>query len=204
MTMPALLSHFGINTRPLRHDHRRDRLRRRHEPWRTLRPHHPRLGHSRRQAHLPRRRREAGPRSRRPHGLVGRQGSDRPPHRRDEDSFPDWVYVPPENGWGPCWGGIIDTGRGKFKVGILLRRDEGLPRVVVFDRRLGAPAGHTWQRSPHLYDNDNLCVADLADWNPAEHTAATAAGWAAHWLAAYTEWRMSREWPVEGVHAVAS
>lgn len=119
-------------------------------------------------------------------------------------SFPNFIYVPPEDGSGPCWGGIIDTGRGKFEIGIFLRRDEGLPSIVVFNRRLGAPAGRRWQRSPHLYDNGNLCVADRDDWNPDEHTGATAAAWSAHWLAAYTEWRMSRKWPVEGVQAVAS
>ena len=119
-------------------------------------------------------------------------------------SFPTFIYVPPNDGAGPCWGGVIDTGRGRFEIGIFLRRDKSLPSIVVFNRRLGAPAGGTWQRSPHLYDNGNLCVAERDDWNPAEHTVATAAAWATHWLAAYTEWRMSRKWPVEGVQAVAS
>lgn len=121
-----------------------------------------------------------------------------------EKAFPNFVYVPPDDDGGPCWGGIIDTGRGKFEVGIFPRRDQGLPRVVVFNCRLGAPAGRKWQNSPHLYLNGNLCVADLEDWDPAQHTVATVAAWAAHWLAAYTEWRMSRRWPVEGVHTVAS
>lgn len=121
-----------------------------------------------------------------------------------ETSFPDFVYVAPDDDSGPCWGGTIDTGRGKFEVGILPRRDQALPRVVVFNRRLGAQAGRKWQDSPHLYLNGNLCIADRNDWNPAEHTAATVTAWAAHWLAAYTEWRMSRRWPVEGVQAVAS
>lgn len=121
-----------------------------------------------------------------------------------ETAFPNFVYVPPVDDSGPCWGGMIDTGRGKFEVGIFPRRDQTLPRVVVPNRHLGAPAGRKWQSSPHLYLNGNLCVADREDWNSAEHTVATVTAWAAHWLAAYTEWRMSRRWPVEGVHAVAS
>jgi hypothetical protein len=121
-----------------------------------------------------------------------------------KQSFPNFLYLPPEGGSAPFWGGVIDTGRGAFNVGLFLRRDKGLPSIVVFNRRLGAPAGRRWQRSPHLYDNDNLCVAERDEWNADEHTAATATAWAAHWLAAYTEWRMSRRWPVDGVHSVAS
>ena len=44
-------------------------------------------------------------------------------------------------------------------------------------------------------------VADRSDWDPAVHTAATVTGWAAHWLAAFTEWRITRRWPVEGVQS---
>lgn len=121
-----------------------------------------------------------------------------------EESFPNFTYLSPEGDSGPCWGGIIDTGRGKFEVGIFPRLDQGLPRIVVFNNRLGAPAGRRWQPAPHLYINGNLCVADRDDWDAVEHTVATATAWAAHWLAAYTEWRMSRRWPVEGVHADAS
>jgi hypothetical protein len=121
-----------------------------------------------------------------------------------QKAFPGFAYVPPEDGSGPCWGGTIDTGRGTFEIGIFPRRDQGLPRVVVFNRRLGAQAGRKWEKPPHLYLNGNLCVAEVDDWDPAEHTVATVTAWAAHWLAAYTEWRMERLWPVEGVHAVAS
>lgn len=73
-----------------------------------------------------------------------------------EKAFPEFVYAPPQDGSGPYWVGIIDTGRGKFKVGIYLRRDRGLPRIVVLNRRLGMPAGRWWQPSPHLYINGNL------------------------------------------------
>ena len=122
-----------------------------------------------------------------------------------EHSFPNFTYVPAEDDLSPCWIGDIDSGRGTFKVGIILRRDKGLPRVAVIGGpRLGVNAGRRWQRSPHLYDNGNLCVADQEDWNPEEHTAATVTAWAAHWLAAYTEWRILRRWPVEGVNAVVA
>lgn len=124
--------------------------------------------------------------------------------RAMKKAFPNFVYVPAADDSGPIWGGIIDTGRGMFEIGIFPRLDQGLPRIVVFNRNLGAPAGRRLQSPPHLYINGNLCVADRDDWDAAEHTVATAATWAAHWLAAYTEWRMSRRWPVEGVQAVAS
>lgn len=120
-------------------------------------------------------------------------------------AFPLFTFVAPEDDKAPYWAGDINTGRGSFKVAIVLRRDEGLPRVAVLNRRLGAPAGRYWQKPPHLYTNDNLCIAGEDDWDAAEHTAATAAVWAAHWLAAYTEWFfMGRLWPSEGVDAVAS
>lgn len=121
-----------------------------------------------------------------------------------ETAFPGFFCLPPDGGAGPCWAGIIDTGRGSFKIGIFARRDQGLPRIVIFDRHLGVHAGRRWQPSPHLYTNGNPCIADQGDWDAAQHTVATAAAWAAHWLAAYTEWRMTRRWPAEGVQAVAS
>jgi hypothetical protein len=121
-----------------------------------------------------------------------------------ERAFPNFMYLPAEGDMGPCWGGVIDTGRGKFKVLIMTRRDEGLPRVAVLGLRLGVHAGKRWIPSPHLYLNGNLCVADETDWDPGHHTVATVTGWAAHWLAAYTEWRFTRRWPVDGVRAVAA
>lgn len=115
-------------------------------------------------------------------------------------AFPNFTYLPSEDGAAPCWGGMIDTGRGKFEIGVYPRRDGGLPQVVVFNTRLGAPAGRRWQKPPHLYTNGNLCVAGREDWKSGEHTVATATAWAAHWLAAYTEWRISRRWPIAGVN----
>lgn len=117
-----------------------------------------------------------------------------------EKVFPKFTYVPDEGDLSPCWIGEIDTGRGKFRLGVILRRDKGLPAVrVLGGPRLGVNAGRRWRPSPHLYLNGNLCVADRDDWDPDEHTAATVTAWAAHWLAAFTEWRITRHWPVEGV-----
>ncbi len=121
-----------------------------------------------------------------------------------EQSFPGFIYVAASDGLGPCWGGELNTGRGKFKVLIMTRRDEGLPRVMVVGPKLGVPSGKSWIPSPHLYLNGNLCVADEGDWNPEEHTIATVTAWAAHWLAAYTEWRMTRHWPAEGVQTLVA
>ena len=105
----------------------------------------------------------------------------------------------------PAWVGVIDTGRGRFKIGVCTRWDEGLPSVFLINGpRLGVPAGRRWIHSPHLYLNGTLCVAERDDWHPGEHTVATAIAWAAHWLAAYTDWRISRRWPVEGVQIDAA
>jgi hypothetical protein len=120
-------------------------------------------------------------------------------------AFPGFAYVPASDDTAPCWIGEINTGRGTFTVGVLLRRDRGLPRIAVVNGpRLGVNAGRNWKRSPHLYDNDNPCVADHSDWDPKVHTAATVTAWAAHWLAAYTLWRITRRWPTEGVNAVVA
>ncbi|MGB0972131.1 MAG: hypothetical protein ACPGVG_14405 [Mycobacterium sp.] len=121
-----------------------------------------------------------------------------------EKSFPGFMYFEPGEDSCPAWGGLIDTGRGKFKVLVVLRRDGGLPRVIVTDHRMGANAGRRWQEPPHLFTNGNLCVADESDWISEEHTAATVTAWAAHWLAAYSEWRFTRRWPVEGVESVVA
>ena len=121
-----------------------------------------------------------------------------------EQAFPRFIYLAAADGVGPCWGGELDTGRGKFKVIVMTRGDEGLPRVAVIGPKLGAHAGRRWIPAPHLYLNGNLCVADESEWDPSVHSVATATAWAAHWLAAYTEWRMTRQWPVAGVMSVAS
>lgn len=119
-------------------------------------------------------------------------------------SFPGFTYLPADGELPPSWGGIIDTGRGRFEVLVMTRRDQGLPRVHVFNHRVGVHAGRKWQRPPHLFTSGSLCVAGTSDWDPSQHTAATVTAWAAHWLAAYTEWRMSRQWPVEGAQSVVA
>jgi hypothetical protein len=121
-----------------------------------------------------------------------------------DQCFPRFSYLPGEGEMGPCWGGEIDTGRGTFNALVMTRRDQGLPRVAVIGPKLGMHAGRRWVPSPHLYLNGNLCVAEESDWNLECHTVAVATGWAAHWLAAYTEWRFTKRWPADGVHAVAA
>lgn len=116
-----------------------------------------------------------------------------------EAAFPGFTFYPPSDELPPCWAGVINTGRGCYTIGVFLRQDKGLPFVTPLKgRRLGVNAGRRWVPSPHLYLNGNLCIASQDDWNSERHTAATAIGWSAHWLAAYTEWRITRRWPVEG------
>jgi len=102
-----------------------------------------------------------------------------------------------------AYGGVIDTGRGRFEVLVLPHVDKSLPTVVPCHKSLGRHAGRRMQKPDHVYLNGNLCVASTSDWHPDRHTTATAVGWAAHWFAAYTEWRMSGRWPTVGVDAVA-
>ena len=42
------------------------------------------------------------------------------------------------------------------------------------------------------------------DWNADEHDAVTVVAWAAHWLAAYSEWRFTSKWPSEGAAVEAA
>lgn len=120
-------------------------------------------------------------------------------------AFPGFAQVSLDPATPPAWAGTLDTGRGKFTVGILTKRDRGLPSVVMLSKqRLGMPTGRSWKPAPHLYLNGNLCVADTSDWDPSEHTVATVIAWSAHWLAAYTEWRMTRRWPVAGAQQIAA
>mgnify|MGYP001182261651 FL=1 len=102
-----------------------------------------------------------------------------------------------------AYGGVIDTGRGRFEILVLPHVDKSLPTVVPCRNNLGRQTGRRIQQPDHVYLNGNLCVASTTDWLPDRHTTATAVGWAAHWFAAYTEWRMSGRWPTEGVDAVA-
>lgn len=124
--------------------------------------------------------------------------------RAVEQSFPRFLYTAPTSRFGPRWTGAINTGRGTFTLEVELRADRTLPMLRVLGPKLGAFSSGRWVRSPHLYDSGNICVADREEWHPDEHDAATAIAWGAHWLAAYTEWRMSRIWPADGTYAHAS
>jgi hypothetical protein len=102
-----------------------------------------------------------------------------------------------------AFGGELDTGRGRFKILVMPHVDHSLPSIIPMHKGLGRPMGRRIQRPPHLYTSGNLCVAATADWKPGEHTTATAVAWAAHWFAAYTEWRISGRWPTDGFGAAA-
>ncbi|TWF80025.1 hypothetical protein FHX44_115962 [Pseudonocardia hierapolitana] len=98
------------------------------------------------------------------------------------------------------WRGTIDTGRGRFVIHVVGDPGGGLPHVVpVLPRALGRHEGRRgFRRAEHLYASGNLCVADISDWDPDLHTSATAIAWAAHWLAAYTDWCLGGPWPTDG------
>lgn len=103
-----------------------------------------------------------------------------------------------------AYGGQLDTGRGRFKVIVVPHIDRSLPSVIPMHKGLGRHVGRRLQRPPHLYNSGNLCIADTTDWKPEEHTTATAVAWAAHWFAAYSEWRITGRWPTGGFGAAAA
>lgn len=113
-------------------------------------------------------------------------------------AFPGFVRTPSAV---PSWTGSLDTGRGRFDVTLIHRPDRGLPRIVptkpgLFQRN---EASRT-RKAPHLYINGDLCIAAQTDWDPDTHDATTALAWTAHWLASFTEWRITgRGWPCAGV-----
>jgi hypothetical protein len=115
--------------------------------------------------------------------------------------FPQFVQAGKDGGY--YYGGELNTGRGRYKILVLPHVDRSLPSVFPLHKGLGRPAGRRLQRPPHLYTSGGLCIANRADWRPGEHTTATAVGWAAHWFAAYTEWRITSRWPTEGFGAAA-
>jgi hypothetical protein len=117
-------------------------------------------------------------------------------------AFPSFAEIAVDGRWG--WLGTIDTGRGSFLVEILNQPDRSLPSVrVIRPGHLGRPAGKRMRRPPHLYDSGRLCVASLNDWQPDQHNAVTVTAWAAHWLAAYTEWLITLRWPEPGAQVAA-
>jgi hypothetical protein len=112
-------------------------------------------------------------------------------------AFPGFIMFDDDDDF--WYGGKIDTGRGSFLIKVLPHTDKSLPTILLANKiRLGRQEGRYWRRSPHLYDSGALCIAAVTDWNPDAHTTATAIAWAAHWLAAYSEWRVSGVWPTEG------
>lgn len=120
-------------------------------------------------------------------------------------AFPRFTKLDSEDSAPPVWVGKINTGRGEFTVGIIVREDRGLPFVrVLKGPKLGIPTSGRWIHSPHLYLNGTLCIADQSDWDPDTHTVATAIAWTAHWLAAFTEWRFTHKWPVAGTQTRAA
>ncbi len=114
-------------------------------------------------------------------------------------AFPGFVLDDQDGGY--VWHGQIDTGRGVFRIAVVGSPGNGLPAIVpVTPRVLGRNEGSRgFRKAEHLYTSGSLCVADTADWDPAEHTTATAIAWAAHWVAVYTTWRITGgPWPTEG------
>jgi hypothetical protein len=117
-------------------------------------------------------------------------------------SFPGFEVI--DSNGDLAYGGIIDTGRGRFPLLLMPQVDGSLPTAVTKSSvRLGRQEGRYWRKAPHLYLSGALCIADSRDWHPGDHTTATAGAWAAHWFAAYTEWRMSGVWPTDGYGIVA-
>ncbi len=115
------------------------------------------------------------------------------------ERFPTFTFI---EMWGrPAWRGVLNTGRGRFEITIVHRPDHGLPHVVPSNPGLFCrKEGRRFRESPHLYLNRNLCVAGQDDWDSARDDATTVAAWTAHWLAVFTEWRITgRGWPCEGV-----
>ncbi|SFB38878.1 hypothetical protein SAMN05192575_109175 [Nocardioides alpinus] len=126
---------------------------------------------------------------------------DLEPHRAAMAAhFPGFTYFEPDEDRGPAWIGVLDSGRGRFRIGVVLRRDRGLPFVTVLNTKIGKNTRYGWTSPSHAYISGNPCIADQDDWNPDEDMVATAVAWTAHWLAAYTEWRITNRWPIEGFH----
>ena len=103
------------------------------------------------------------------------------------------------------WQGVLDTGRGRYRIAVAGNRAGGTPFIRPLEpHRLGRHEGARWRPSPHLYTGGGLCVAETTDWIPEQHTTATAIAWAAHWLAAYTDWRLGGPWPTDGYRPQAA
>lgn len=120
-------------------------------------------------------------------------------------AFPGFRLDDSDGGY--AWHGVLDTGRGRFAITVVGSPERGLPQLVpVRPKALGRSEGSRgFRKSEHLYTSGNLCVAALEDWDAQHHTTDTAIAWAAHWFAAYTDWRMSGgSWPIDGYHPHAA
>jgi hypothetical protein len=115
--------------------------------------------------------------------------------------FPKFLLLEDDGDY--AWGGELNTGRGRYKILVYPHVDRSLPSIVPLRQNLGRTEGRRWRKPPHLYESGAMCVAATSDWDPEMHTTATAVAWAAHWFAAYTEWRMGGEWPTDGYGAAA-
>lgn len=122
---------------------------------------------------------------------------------RDREAMANWfpTFVELEGGSSvpPAWEGVINTGRGSFAVTIRHRLDHGVPHVVPAHHNLGRERRGVHVDPPHVFLNGNLCIASVEDWDSDRDTVATAVAWTAHWFACYVEWRLSGQWPVEGI-----
>lgn len=95
--------------------------------------------------------------------------------------------------------GVLDTGRGRFRVAAIGDPDGGIPHLLpIQPRALGRHDGRGFHRPEHVYTNGNLCIAGDDDWHPDRHDTATAIAWAAHWYATYTDWRLGGPWSSDG------
>lgn len=111
-------------------------------------------------------------------------------------AFPGFAYDGSDGGH--RFEGVIDTGRGRFRVAVVGNPDGGLPRVVpVQPRAMGRVEGRGFRRPEHVYTNGNLCVAAEEDWLPGYGTV-VAIAWAANWYASYTDWRLGGPWVSDG------
>lgn len=116
-----------------------------------------------------------------------------------QEAFPGFVHDASEGGH--RFEGVIDTGRGRFRVAVSARPDRSLPWAIpVEPRAMGRYDGGRFVRPDHLFTNGALCVASEEDWDHELHTTATVIAWAAHWYATYTDWRLGGPWPTEGFH----
>jgi hypothetical protein len=118
-------------------------------------------------------------------------------------AFPGFVLLDESGAYD--WIGEINTGRGRFKILIRGNASRRIPMVrPLLPSHLGRSVRGLYRRSDHLFLSGSLCLADDREWNPDVHNTVTAVGWAAHWFAAYTEWRINGIWPTPGYYGHAA